>query len=234
MSVFKTIFKNIMKKEFTIKIVSFIGFLLVRLVQLLSWTTYVNRKKLKDYLKTGKPVIVVFWHSRSMLMTKVWPKRFPVYGIFSTHSDGRIIGNIYNKLGIKNVLSSSKSKVGAKEVVFKFLRLLKDGVSVGLTPDGPLGPVFTFATDSVFLFAKSSGAPIVPLYVSANRVKFLKTWDRYMLVKPFSKSIIEVGDFVFVDKKATNEDIAKIKSDLTDVMVKKTIELDKKMGVYNK
>ena len=229
-----SMFKQIMKKNITINIVSFIGFLLVRLVQLLSWTKYVNRKKLTNYLKTGKPVIVVFWHSRSMLMTKVWPKKYPVYGIFSTHSDGRIIGKIYNHLGIKNVLSSSKSTVGAKEVVFKFLRLLQSGVSVGLTPDGPLGPVFTFATDSVFLFAKSSGAPIVPLYVSASRVKFLNSWDKYMIVKPFSKSIIEVGDFVWVDKKATDAEISKIKADLTKVMVEKTVALDKKMNVYNK
>ncbi len=224
-------FKNILKKNFVIKIVSFIVFLLVRLVQLCSWTTYINKKKLVDFLKTGKPVIIVFWHSRSMLMTKVWPKKYPVYGIFSTHSDGRIIANIYNSLGVRNILTSSKSTISAKEVVMKSLRLLKSGASVGLTPDGPLGPAQTFATDSVFLFAKSSGAPIVPLYVSANRVRFLKTWDKYMLVKLFSKSIIEVGEFVYVDKKASQEDILKLKENLTKIMRKKTYELDKKMNI---
>ncbi|MGN0929527.1 MAG: lysophospholipid acyltransferase family protein [Alphaproteobacteria bacterium] len=227
-------FKKLLKKNIVINIVSFILFLLVRLVQLLSWTTYINRKSLVTYLKSGKPVIIVFWHSRSMLVTKVWPKKFPVYGIFSTHSDGRMIGKIYNWLGIKNILSSSKSTVSAKEVVFKFLRLLKSGISAGLTPDGPLGPAQTFTTDSVFLFAKSSGAPIVPLYASANRVKFFNSWDRFMLVKPFSKSVVEVGDFVYVDKNASMDDIQKIKKDLENVMRKKTVLLDKKMGVYSK
>lgn len=227
-------FKKLCKKNITVNIVSFIAFLLIRLVQLLSWTTYINRKKLVDYLKSGKPVIIVFWHSRIMLVTKVWPKKYPVYGVFSTHSDGRMIGKVYNLLGIKNILSKTKSVASTKEVVFKFLHLLKSGISAGLTPDGPLGPAQTFTTDSVFLFAKSSGAPIVPLYVSANRVKLLNTWDRFMLVKPFSKSVVEVGDFVYVDKNATSEDIKRIKTDLNKVMVEKTKELDEKMGVYPK
>ncbi|MBD5398137.1 DUF374 domain-containing protein [bacterium] len=229
-----SVVKKFLKKNIVINIVSFVLFLLVRLVQLLSWTTYINRKSLVNYLKSGKPVIIVFWHSRTMLVTKVWPKKFPVYGIFSTHSDGRMIGKIYNWLGIKNILTSSKSTVSAKEVVFKFLKLLKSGVSAGLTPDGPLGPAQTITTDSIFLFAKSSGAPIVPLYASANRVKFLNSWDRFMLVKPFSKSVIEVGDFVFVDKNASVEDIQKIKKNLENVMRQKTTELDKKMGVHSK
>lgn len=229
-----SVVKKFLKKNIVINIVSFVLFLLVRLVQLLSWTTYINRKSLVNYLKSGKPVIIVFWHSRTMLVTKVWPKKFPVYGIFSTHSDGRMIGKIYNWLGIKNILTSSKSTVSAKEVVFKFLKLLKSGVSAGLTPDGPLGPAQTITTDSIFLFAKSSGAPIVPLYASSNRVKFLNSWDRFMLVKPFSKSVIEVGDFVFVDKNASVEDIQKIKKNLENVMRQKTTELDKKMGVHSK
>ena len=227
-------YKQVLKKNIVIKTISFIAFLLIRLIQLLSWTTYINRKTLVDYLKSGKPVIIVFWHSRTMLVSKVWPKKFPVYGIFSTHTDGRIIGNIYNYLGIKNILSKTKSVASTKEVVFKFIHLLKSGVSAGLTPDGPLGPAQTFTTDSVFLFAKSSGAPIVPLYASANRVKFLNSWDRFMVVKPFSKSVIEVGDFVFVDKKASAEDIEKIKKSLNKTMVAKTKELDEKMGVYSK
>lgn len=223
--------KSILKKDISIKIVSFIVFIYVRLVQLFSWTKYVNKNSLIDFLKTGKPVIIVFWHSRSMLMTKIWPKKYPVYGIFSTHSDGRIIANIYNALGVKNILTSSKSTISAKEVVLKSLRLLKNGASVGLTPDGPLGPAQTFATDSVFLFAKASGAPIVPLYVSASRARFLKTWDKYMLVKLFSRSIIEVGDFVYVDRKASLKKIEEIKQNLTSIMRKKTKELDKKMGI---
>lgn len=226
--------KKFLRKNIIIDIVSFILFLLVKLIQLLSWTTYVNKKSLVNYLEMGKPVIIVFWHSRAMLVTKVWPRKFPVYGIFSTHSDGRMIGKIYNWLGIKNILTSSKSTVSAKEVVFKFLKLLKSGVSAGLTPDGPLGPAQTITTDSIFLFAKSSGAPIVPLYVSANRVKFFKSWDRFMLVKPFSKSVVEVGDFVFVNKNATNDDIQNIKKNLEKVMRDKTKELDEKMGVYQK
>jgi lysophospholipid acyltransferase (LPLAT)-like uncharacterized protein len=232
MSLFKKVFAN----NIVISAASFIAFLWVWVVQMLSWTKYRNVGRLKKYVAGGKPVIVVMWHSRSLFINKVWGrrigiKRHPIQAIFSAHRDGRLIGSIYERLGIKNILSSSKSVADAKAVTFKVLRLLKSGVSIGITPDGPLGPAMTFTTDSAFLFARSTGAPIVPLYISANRARFLKTWDRFMLIKPFSKSVIEAGDFVFIDKEATPPDIARAKASLTKTMVEKTVSLDREMGL---
>jgi lysophospholipid acyltransferase (LPLAT)-like uncharacterized protein len=228
--------KDIMKYPAAVWIVSAIGLLLVRMVQLLSWTEYRNMAPLREYVARGKPVIIVFWHSRGLFMTKIWQRkigmrRHPIYGVFSTHRDGRIIGNIYRWLGVRNVLASKKSASSSKEVAFQLIRLLKGGVSVGLTPDGPLGPARTFVTDSVFLFSKLTGAPIVPLYISASRVKFLSSWDRYMLIKPFSRSVIEAGDFVFVPEKAGKQELAAMRDELTRVMSLKSDALDEEMGI---
>ena len=209
---------------------------LIRFVHITTFVKYRNVKKLKDYMKGGKPVILVFWHSRSFLVVKFWRdilgvRRHPIYGIFSTHRDGRLIGDIFGLLGVKNIMSSKKNTAQASNVALKSMRLLKSGVSIGFTPDGPIGPSMNFVSDSAFLFAKASGTPVVPVYISAKKPKILKTWDSYLLTKPFHKALIEVGDFLFVDRNVSDEDFKKMKSDFEKKMIETTLRLDKEMGM---
>lgn len=229
------VMKKILAKETTINILSWIALFLIKFVYFFTFVKYRGVEKLQNYMKDGKPIILVFWHSRSFLIVKFWNdkicmKKHPIYGIFSTHRDGKLIGKLFARLGVKNIMSSSKSVFQARGVAMKSMRLLKSGVSIGFTPGGPLGPRMHFVSDSSFLFAKASGAPIVPVYISASNVKiFEKSWDKFMLVKPFSKAIIEVGDFLFIDKNISDSDLKKIKVDFINNMVDKTLKLDREM-----
>jgi len=177
-------------------------------------------------------VIAVVWHNRSLFIGKVWRSqigvlRHPIYAVFSAHRDGRFISNIYRYLGVRRILANEKSARDQKRVVFKILRKLAADYSIGITPDGPRGPVpMKFNTDSAFLFALKSGAPIVPVYMSASRFWSLKTWDKFMVVKPFSRSIVEFGDFVWVKNKA---EIAELRKNLAEEMARKTEKLDAEM-----
>lgn len=227
--------KKIIRTGAAVNIMALLAYLWVRFVQATSWTAYRGIDRLRICLGSG-PVVVVFWHSRGLFMTKVWRRKVGlrkhrIYGIFSNHADGRLIGKVYRMSGVGNILTSKKSIESARDVAFKSIRLLRRGVSVGFTPDGPLGPAMKFNTDSVFLFAKSSGAPIVPLYISASRAWFLNTWDRYMLIKPFSRSVIEVGDPVSVPRDISRQDLARLKSRLAKTMREKTRALDSEMGI---
>ncbi len=231
-----SVMKKILAKETTINILSWVGLLLIKFVYFFTFVKYRGVEKLQNYMKDGKPVILVFWHSRSFLIVKFWKdkigmKKHPIYGIFSTHRDGKLIGKLFGRLGVKNIMSSSKSVAQASHVAMKSMRLLKSGTSIGFTPDGPLGPRMHLVSDSAFLFAKSSGAPIVPVYISSKNSKILNSWDRYMLVKPFNKAVIEVGDFLFIDKKISDEDFKKLKVDFVNKMVDKTIKIDREMGM---
>ncbi|MDR1476810.1 MAG: DUF374 domain-containing protein [Rickettsiales bacterium] len=239
-----SLLKAIIRRDFMISAMAFVAYLWVRFVQATSWTTYRNLGKIRAHLESGRPIIGLFWHSRGLFISKVWRRKLggfrrrPIYGIFSNHADGRLIGRIFRMSGIGNIITSKKSVKTARDVAFKTIRLLRAGTSIGFTPDGPLGPVYRFNTDSVFLFAKASGAPIVPFYVSANRARFLNTWDRYMLIKPFSHSVIEAGDMVFVPHGASKEQMEDIKRGLEKAMAEKSEALDREMKVsqpsYNK
>ena len=233
---FKKRIKKVLNLEVSQNILSFILILFVRFVHLTTFVKYRGVDKIKKYMKDGKPVILVFWHSRSVLVSKFWRDklgmhRHPIYGIFSTHRDGRLIGKLFKALGVKNIVSSSKDTVQATRVVMKSLRLLKSGVSIGFTPDGPVGPRMNFVSDSAFLFAKASGVPIVPVYVSPENPKILNSWDRFLIPKPFHRALIEVGDFLFIDRKISDENFEKIKTDFEKNMVECALRLDKEMGI---
>ncbi|MBR1545045.1 MAG: hypothetical protein IJ638_03835, partial [Alphaproteobacteria bacterium] len=133
--------------------------------------------------------------------------------------------------GVKNIISSKKNVAQASSVVMKSMRLLKSGKSIGFTPDGPIGPSMTFVSDSAFLFAKASGAPVVPVCISAKNPVILNSWDSFLIPKPFHRAVIEVGDFLFIDKKISDEDLKKVKAEFEKKMVEDTLRLDRELGM---
>lgn len=228
--------KKFLSKESTMNFLSWFALRLVKLVYFFTFVEYRNIKKLQDYLNSGKPVILVFWHSRCFLISKLWRdkigmKKHPIYGIFSTHRDGQLIGKLFEHLGVKNIISSSKNVMQARAVVMKSLKLLKQGVSIGFTPDGPVGPRMHMVSDSAFVFAKASGAPIVPVYISAKNPIIFNSWDRFVLEKPFHKAVMKVGDFLFVDRNISADDLEKVKVDFERQMVYNTLQLDRELGM---
>ncbi|MCR5506995.1 MAG: DUF374 domain-containing protein [bacterium] len=226
--------KEILNLKISQNLLSIFLVFLVRFIHITTFVRYRNVAKLKKYMKGGNPVILVFWHSRSLLITKFWRDnlgmiKHPIYGIFSTHRDGRLIGDIFGLLGVRNIISSAKDTAQASGVAMKSMRLLKSGKSIGFTPDGPLGPSMTFVSDSAFLFAKASGVPIVPVCISAKNPIILNTWDSYVFTKPFHRAIIEVGDFLFIDKKISDADFKKVKDEFEKKMVEDTLRLDREL-----
>ncbi|MCL2439478.1 MAG: DUF374 domain-containing protein [Alphaproteobacteria bacterium] len=214
--------------------VAFLVSVLVRVIQRLSPTKYIGDEKLIKHIDEGRPAVFVLWHSRALFMNKLWrekliKKKPKLYSIFSSHHDGRLLSLVYRCLGMYRILSNINNPASTKKTALTALKILKRGDCLGITPDGPRGPNMTFSTDSAFLFAKASGAPIIPLYISADRAKFLRTWDRFMIILPFSKSKYIVDDFIYVDRNATAADIRKLKEDLTARMREKTAILDHEM-----
>ncbi len=233
---FKGRIKKFLNLEISQNILTFILIGFIRFVYFTTFVKYRNIKRIQDYMKDGKPVILVFWHSRSILTPKFWNdvlgmRRHPIYGIFSTHRDGQLIGKLFKLLGVKNIITSSKDMVQASRVAMKSMHLLKEGKSIGFTPDGPVGPRMNFVSDSAFLFARISGAPVVPVYISAKSPKILNSWDKLLIPKPFHNVVIEVGDFLFIDKKISDEDFVNVKKNFERSMVENTLRLDKEMGM---
>lgn len=186
-----------------------------------------NYETFKKYRR--KPAIFVFWHGRSMMLSPIIAVgRMRGYAVASQHHDGRIMARVQRLFGLRPLYGSTSH--GGMSVLRGGVRILMDGrYSLCISPDGPGGPSLR-VQDGALYFSKMTGAPIIPVCYTASRVKFINRWDRYMLVKPFSRINCVVGEPVFVPRRATDNEFESIRKSLEKYMVETTHKIDGEFG----
>jgi lysophospholipid acyltransferase (LPLAT)-like uncharacterized protein len=83
-------------------------------------------------------------------------------------------------------------------------RLVRQGIQVGLTVDGPRGPRHVAKTGVVML-AKKTGQPILPFHVTAARRWQISSWDRMQLPLPFTRARVEIAAPIYVPRDAADK-----------------------------
>lgn len=135
----------------------------------------------------GDRFIWTFWHNR-MLVVPLLPARFMPhrYGsaLTSLSTDGAIIAEVMRCFGLGSVRGSSSRRGAAALIGLR--EVIEQGSDVGVTPDGPRGPVYRLGAGVVYL-AQQTGAAILPIHIEYSRAVRLKSWDRFMIPLPFSR-----------------------------------------------
>jgi len=134
------------------------------------------------------PVIYILWHNRFFTVPAAWNKicrshRQSVTLTSASH-DGDMVARAMAVFGLGAVRGSSSRRAVAALVGLK--HALRDGLDVCLTPDGPRGPRYKIQP-GVIKLAQATGAPIIPVHVCFSSAWRLKTWDRFVIPKPFSR-----------------------------------------------
>jgi lysophospholipid acyltransferase (LPLAT)-like uncharacterized protein len=139
-------------------------------------------------LSSAEPrVIWAFWHNRLMLIpyVRMMAKARPKAGALTSASkDGEILAVFLKRFNLQPVRGSS-SRRGAAALI-EMIRMIESGFDFGITPDGPRGPRYSFNPGSITL-AQKTGAKIVPIHVRYSKYWRLKSWDGFMIPKPFSR-----------------------------------------------
>jgi lysophospholipid acyltransferase (LPLAT)-like uncharacterized protein len=174
-----------------------------------------------------KPVIVAFWHNRLAMMPACWPSAKPFHMLISSHPDGRLIANTIAHFGFGSIPGSSTR--GGGEALRQLVRTLKNGESVGVTPDGPRGPRMT-AGDGVLALARIAGVPILPLAVSVGNRLVLNTWDRLIIPLPFGRGTMIWGHPITVPRDANEATLADLRMKLEEELTRVSIEADTRIG----
>jgi lysophospholipid acyltransferase (LPLAT)-like uncharacterized protein len=142
-----------------------------------------NEEACRGLRARRQPFIFAFWHGH--MLPLLWVHRGErVAVVISSHRDGEIIARIAERLGYRTIRGSSSR--GAARALLGIVRELEAGAEVAVTPDGPRGPARKFAGGAL-VAAQRVGVPIVGVGVSASRAWRLKSWDRFMIPKPFSR-----------------------------------------------
>lgn len=175
------------------------GALYIRLVcRTTRWTT-LGGEVPAAFWDRGRPFIGCFWHGRLIAMPHSWRPGAPIRVLTSGHADGRLLAAIVGRLGFPAVAGSTR-KGGAK-ALRAMRKLLAEGTSVGITPDGPRGPRMRVSPGAVQL-AAITGAPLVPASFATSRRRVLGTWDRFVLALPFARGVFVFGEPVTVPRDA--------------------------------
>lgn len=137
--------------------------------------------------KSDEPVAVVLWHNRLFLSAEFFRRyrtRRKVYGLVSASKDGAWLAAFYRLIGIEPVRGSS-SNFG-REAGRMLIEVMRQGHDIGITPDGPRGPMYT-VEPGVLVVTRRLGAPMVLMGAAFTRAWRLKSWDRFYIPVPFSR-----------------------------------------------
>jgi hypothetical protein len=185
------------------------GFLLGNFIRLLTKTLRVRITDdsclLSDPPQQG--LIWMFWHNRMLIVPGLYSRytrKFRQAAVLTSASrDGAMLASVMRRFGLEAVRGSS-SRRGAQAMI-ECRRLLKKNYYIGITPDGPRGPLYDMQPGVVQL-ARLCAVPIVPITVEYEKSWRLKSWDRFFIPKPFSVVRVRFLPFVHVPEDESPED----------------------------
>jgi len=143
-------------------------------------------------------VLYALWHGHALGLALFGTDR-GIVALVSRFRDGELASKLLKELGFETVRGSAeegKASKGGRSAALKLIELLKEGKNVAITVDGPKGPPFKVKKGVVYL-AKKTGAPVVPVAVRFEDFWELKTWDRLVVPKPFTRGEVLVGERMY-------------------------------------
>ena len=167
-----------------------IGSWLIRLLALTWRFRLINTGAHAALRRAHQPFVFALWHG-DMLPLIYAHRGEGVAVLISEHRDGELIARIAGRLGMRTVRGSTSRN--ASRALIGMVKALESGTEVAVTPDGPRGPAHSFAPGAL-IAAHRASVPVIPIGVSATRAWRLRSWDRFLIPKPFSRVTIAYGD----------------------------------------
>jgi lysophospholipid acyltransferase (LPLAT)-like uncharacterized protein len=179
-------------------------------------------------VESGKPFIIAFWHGRLLMIPPFAPKGVKINVLISNHSDGALSAKVMGhfKLGIIRGSSKKDGLTAFRNI----MKALKRNEAVVITPDGPRGPRMQ-VSGTIISIAQMMSVPIIPMTYSTSSCRVLRSWDRFLVAKPFARSTFIYGEPIFIDKKITEKDVKKAGLELEKALNEITRRADEAVGL---
>lgn len=138
---------------------------------------------------SGRAHVFLLWHDA--LLPLLWRHRGRgVTIVVSEAQDGQYLAEYARRIGYREARGSSTR--GGVRALLGAVKALRAGGAAAFTPDGPRGPRREFK-GGVLAAAERGGAIVVPLHAGADRAWHLRSWDRFLVPKPFARVRIAYG-----------------------------------------
>lgn len=201
------------------------GFTLTQRVKLwaISWAGYLLIRLIGPTLKytvsseeDGPPnewmevAVWAFWHR--CLIPAAWHWRHRRIGVMTSRSfDGEYIARIIERLGFVAVRGSSSR--GAVRALLGMRAHVEKRNSVAFTIDGPRGPRYVVKPGPVLL-AKRTHAPLLTFHAGMHDAWVLRSWDAFLIPKPFSSVHLRLGKMIRVAPDADDAAMERAQAEL--------------------
>ncbi len=181
------------------------------IIQITSSWKYHGVENFRKLIGSNQPVLICVWHGFfifPMNFLKNYYKETKI--VSSTHPDSMVLAKVLNDYGFSLIKGSSTR--GSKNVIKEMMRDLKDSNSIiAITNDGPKGPARVAKGGAISLAKKFNAKLVFISGRSSNYIK-LKTWDSFIMPKPFSKNEVYINEINYPNDEIA-DDIGKYISD---------------------
>ena len=150
--------------------------------------------------------IGALWHNRLLIFPLILRHFFPQRhgaALISASRDGDLLTDAVQRFGY-DVVRGSSSRLGANAIL-QLAQVLASGRDVVITPDGPRGPAYELGPGIIFL-AQKTGAPVVSVNLEYSSCWRIKSWDRFIVPRPFAKVRMIIGTLHHVKSTSTPEE----------------------------
>jgi hypothetical protein len=192
-----------------VHIISWAGYLAIRLIgPTLRITISAEDGETTEQPRQG--VIYAFWHR--CVFPATWFFRDQGIAVLTSRSaDGEYIARIIERFGYVAVRGSSSR--GAVAGLIGMHRELKNGRVVAFTIDGPRGPRYV-AKPGPLSLARKTGTPVVAFHIALDHPWTLRSWDAFMVPRPFSRAHVRVSAPISVARHADEAEMERCHAEL--------------------
>jgi lysophospholipid acyltransferase (LPLAT)-like uncharacterized protein len=130
--------------------------------------------------------IFCFWH-QCVLPCAFYYRCTGATIIVSRSFDGELITRILNLFGFKTTRGSSSR--GARKGLLGLKQVIESGRPAIFTADGPRGPIYRTKMGPIRV-AHLTGARIGAFHLQPERAWTMRSWDRFLVPKPFTRIVV--------------------------------------------
>ncbi len=190
-----------MLRKFKEKLICWIAYLFIGSLYFtyrFRWYGVDEEAKARDRgLNPQAQVAIAIWHRNSIacMLAYAW-RRLAI--LVSLSFDGEVISYVAKKFGIHSARGSSSR--GGSEAFKQLLKLNKQGYDLGITVDGPRGPIYQVKA-GIIAVASRTGMPILPFAAVARKEWVLsRAWDKFRVPKPFTEMLCLYGEAIVIPR----------------------------------
>ena len=216
-----------MKTKLKAFLLSLLGRWIFQLLFFLNKVSVTGEDNLLKLIKSGKPIMLCVWHGRLLFPSWYIRHHTTLHIISSRHADSEILAHILRKWGYGLIRGSTNK--GGISVIREMTKIFSKGGMIAVTNDGPKGPPRIAKSGSIGLAIKNN-VKIITVTGSATKYWQVKSWDRFMLPKPFGKiQIVVSAPMDITEQLSTSDEEARFLSEFINYYQDKADRLTEKI-----